>query len=184
MTIPVMLVGNPVDKDLNLSYEIINDEKYTTASAEHYEVLEAKVPKGEQRGYIKVRVSNPNLLNLGTPTLTLRLKLVDNNDVQAGGWLDYLTIDLTWSSDVVKPTTWNSMRWFTCIQYSSNVYQYKIAMMVGGFEYSYNKELKIALIVGISMFVGLFNVERFGWLWGELKWFGMVGGIRVWLGIW
>ena len=35
MTIPVMLVGNPVDKDINLSYEIINDEQYTTASSEH-----------------------------------------------------------------------------------------------------------------------------------------------------
>ena len=127
MTIPVMLVGNPVDKDINLSYEIINDEQYTTASSEHYEILEAVIPKGEQRGYVKVRVSNPNLLDLGTPTLTLRLKLVDGNDVQAGGWLDYLTIDLTWSSDVVQPATWGSMRWFTCIQYSSNVYRAYIA---------------------------------------------------------
>lgn len=29
------------------------------------------------------------------------------------------------------------------LKYSSNVYQYKIAMMVGGFDYKYNKELKI-----------------------------------------
>ena len=74
-----------------------------------------------------MRVSNPNLLNLGTPTLTLRLKLIDNNEIQAGGWLDYLTIDLTWSSDVVQPATWNSMRWFTCTQYSSNVFRAYIA---------------------------------------------------------
>ena len=31
------------------------------------------------------------------------------------------------------------------IKYSSNVYQYKIAMMVGGFNYAYNKELKVNL---------------------------------------
>ena len=35
MVVPVMLVGNPVDKDLNLSYKIINDEEsgYTTTAA-------------------------------------------------------------------------------------------------------------------------------------------------------
>jgi hypothetical protein len=49
MTIPVMLVGNPVDKDINLSYEIINDEQYTTASSEHYEILEAVINSNDER---------------------------------------------------------------------------------------------------------------------------------------
>ena len=38
------------------------------------------------------------------------------------------------------------------IKYSSNVYQYKIAMMVGGFEYAYNKKLEMDL--------GAFNTYR------------------------
>jgi hypothetical protein len=126
MTIPVYLVGNPVNKDLNLSYEVINEEETgytTTATADQYEFVEAKIPAGEQQGWIKVRVKNPNKLNIGTPTLYLSLKLKDNDEIKAGGWLDYLKIKLTWSSDVVKPYSWNSMRYFICSTYSSNVYR-------------------------------------------------------------
>lgn len=42
--------------------------------------------------------------------------------------------------------SWKSLGYINdleAIQWSSNVYQYKIAMMVGGFKYSYGKELKI-----------------------------------------
>lgn len=130
MVVPVMLVGNPVDKDLNLSYKIINDEEsgYTTTAAEgHYEIVEAIIPKGEQRGWIKVRVKNPNKLGIEEKTLTASLELTSNDDVQAGGWLDYLKIKLTWSYDVVKPYSWNSMRYFLCSVYSSNVYRAYIA---------------------------------------------------------
>ena len=130
MVIPVLLVGNPVDKDLKLSYKVINDEEtgYTTTATEgHFEIVADIIPKGEQRGWIKVRVKNPNKLGIEEKTLTASLELTSNDDVQAGGWLDYLKIKLTWSCDVVKPYSWNSMRYFLCSKYSSNVYRAYIA---------------------------------------------------------
>lgn len=47
-----------------------------------------------------------------------------------------------------KKCSWRTLGYVNDLQalmYSSNVYQYKIAMMVGGFEYSYNKPLNIDL---------------------------------------
>lgn len=126
MTIPVMMVGNTKNKDLKFSYKIINDEKsgfITTAKEGQYQITETIIPKGKSSGWIKLHVKNPHKLNISEKTLTISLELIDNEEVKAGGWRDYLRIKLIWGSDVVKPYSWNSMKYFLCLKYSSNVYR-------------------------------------------------------------
>lgn len=130
MQIPVQLVGNLPEKDLTFSVEVIDDGEYTTATPEQYNIVSCIVPAGETKGFLSIEVSNPDMLNLDTKNLYLRLKLIDNDEVKAGGWRDYLEIDLKWSSDWVKPDTWSAMRWYIPANYkhwSPNLYRAYIA---------------------------------------------------------
>lgn len=123
MEVPVQLVGNIQEKDLNFSVEVVNDEENTTATPEQYNIVSTTVPKGETTGYLKVEVKNPDKINSAEKTLKLRLKLVDNDEVKAGGWRDFLVVDLLWSSDLIKPQTWKCFTYFICKKYSSQLYR-------------------------------------------------------------
>ena len=130
LQVPVRLVGNVPEEAITFSVEVVNDAEYTTATADQYSILETVIPAGEVQGYISLEVKNPEKLNLDTKTLHLRLKLVSNEAIKAGGWMDYLVVDVLWSSDVVKPKTWGGMRWFLLNdykEYSSNLYRAYIA---------------------------------------------------------
>lgn len=130
MQVPVQLVGNIADKDLEFSVRPIEDGEYTTATPDQYKIVSCIVPKGETQGYLSIEVKNPDMLNLDTKNIYLRLELIDNEEVKAGGWRDFLEIDLMWSSDFVKPATWGAMRWYLVTstdQWSPNVYRAYIA---------------------------------------------------------
>lgn len=122
MVIPVLLVGNPADWDRTFKVEVVEDE-YTTATEGQYRILSSEVLAGDTCGYLYVEIMNPEKLDIETKTLNLHLNLLDNDELKAGGWLKYLTMKLTWSSDLVKPYSWRSMYYFICKKYSSNVYR-------------------------------------------------------------
>jgi len=123
MEVPVQLVGNIPEKDLSFSVEVVNDEEKTTATPEQYTIVSTTVPKGETTGYLKVEVKNPDKINAAEKTLKLRLKLIDNTEVKAGGWRDFLVVDLLWSSDLIQPQTWAYFTYFICKKYSSKLYR-------------------------------------------------------------
>lgn len=130
--IPVLLMGNKLTEDMEFGVEVVtedpDDEDYVAADPSQYKILSSKVLAGDTLGYIQIEVLNPEKQNLASKTQTLRLKLVDKGEMKAGGWRDFLTLDFTWSSDLVQPYTWKSMRWFLCGNYySSNVYRAYIA---------------------------------------------------------
>ena len=118
LDIPVQLVGNIPEEDLTFDVKRVEDEEYTTATTEQYSIVSCTVPKGSTQGTLKLELKNPDKLNLDTKTLKLRLELVDNEQVKAGGWRDFLKIDITWSSDYVKPKTWNAFYYYVCQKFS------------------------------------------------------------------
>lgn len=123
LSIPVQLVGNISDKDLTFSVKVVEDEEYTTASADHYSIVSCTVPAGKTQGALTLELKNPEKLNLGTKSLKVRFELVDNESVKAGGWREYLKIDLLWSSDYVKPKTWNAFYYYVCKKFSPAMYR-------------------------------------------------------------
>lgn len=127
MRIPVQLIGNIQEKDLTFSVEVINDEEKTTATPEQYEIISCTIPRGEAMGYLTVEVKNPDKINSASKTLKLGLKLIDNEEVKAGGWNHVLTADLTWSSDYVKPASWTGFYYYVCQNFSPAMYKAYIA---------------------------------------------------------
>ncbi|MDR1273449.1 MAG: DUF4843 domain-containing protein [Odoribacteraceae bacterium] len=127
MAVYVHLMGNPVDYDRPISVEVVNDTN-TTATPEQYRVLEgAKVLANDTCGWVRVEVKNPDLLNISTKMLSLRIRLVENEYFKIGGFLTYDVIKLTWTMDIVQPQTWNAIQVFCTRTYSSNAYRAVIA---------------------------------------------------------
>ena len=127
LEVPVQLVGNIPEKDLTFSVEVVEDEEKITATPDQYQIGDCIVPAGKTEGTFKLTVKNPDMLDIDEKTLRLRVKLVDNETVKAGGWRDYLVIDLTWSSDYVKPATWTGFYYYVCQKYSPNMHRAYIA---------------------------------------------------------
>lgn len=126
--VPVQLVGNIQDKDLEFAVEVVNDEEKTTATPEQYNIISCIVPAGETTGYMKIEVKNPDKLNTTAKTLKLRLKLIDKDGgAKAGGWRDFLEIDVLWSSDWIKPATWSGFYYFVCQKYSPAMHKAYVA---------------------------------------------------------
>jgi hypothetical protein len=127
MAVYVHLMGNPVDYDRPISTEVVNDSS-TTATSAQYRILEgAKVAANDTCGWVYVEVKNPDLLDIGTNNLALKIQLVPNEYFKIGGFLTYDVVTLTWTTDVVQPITWRAMRFFFTSVYSSNVYRAIIA---------------------------------------------------------
>lgn len=128
MKIRVLLVGDPVNVDREFAVEVANDSTVTSpATPDQYRILKAVVPANDTMGMLLLEVSNPQYLNIEESTLELKLKVVDNENFKAGGWLNYTSIFLTWTTDVIQPETWRAMRFFFTSKYSSNVYRAIIA---------------------------------------------------------
>lgn len=125
MIVRALVVGNPADHDRTFAVEVI--DTLTTATPDQYRILQAIVPANDTLGYLQIEVTNPDFLNIEETTLTLGLKMKDNDDFKAGGWLSYISTVLTWTVDLIKPETWNNMSRFFCSKYSSNVYRAIIA---------------------------------------------------------
>ena len=126
MQIRVLLVGNPVNLDREFAVEVVDDST-TTATPDQYRILKTVVPANDTMGMLLLEVSNPNYLNTNKSTLELKLKVVDNENFKAGGWLNYMTILLPWTTDVIRPQTWSAMSYFFTSKYSSNVYRAFVA---------------------------------------------------------
>lgn len=141
LQLPVQLIGNIQDKDLTFSVEVINDEERTTATPDQYEIVSCTIPSGETMGYVTVKVKNPDKINSASKTLKLGLKLVDNEQVKAGGWSHVLTADLLWSSDYVKPGSWTGFYYYVCQKFSPAMYKAYIAA-TGYTEFYWNSSNK------------------------------------------
>lgn len=125
MIVRALVVGNPVNYDRTFAVEVVDTS--TTATPEQYRILQTIVPANDTCGYLHVEVTNPDFLNIKETTLTLGLIIKDNDAFKAGGWLSYISIVLTWTSDLIQPETWRAMRFFFTSKYSSNVYRAIIA---------------------------------------------------------
>ena len=126
MFIKVLLVGNPVNVEREFAVEVVSDSN-TTATSDQYRIVKATVPANDTIGTLAPEVCHPEFLNIEESTLKLKLAVKDNEYFKAGGWLNYITIQLTWTTDLVQPETWNAMRYFFTSKYSSNVYRAIIA---------------------------------------------------------
>lgn len=127
MLVYVHLVGNPVDYDRPINIEVVNDSN-TTATSSQYRILEgAKVAANDTFGNIYIEVYNPDFLDIDGKSLSVRIRIMENEYLKPGGFTDYFATTLRWTTDLVQPETWRAMRFFFTSKYSTNVYRAIIA---------------------------------------------------------
>lgn len=124
--IQILVTGNPVNQDREFEIEILNDS-ITTANPEYYKIISAIVPANDTCGYLFIEVMNPSFLNIEEKTLALHIAVKENEYFKPGGWLSYITMTVSWTTELVQPETWRAMRYFFTSKYSSNVYRAIIA---------------------------------------------------------
>lgn len=124
-----IVIQNPnTGEIMSMSGKELFDDKLSN-SYEVYDYAEGAIistitPGSVVKGASMIVGYNQGVIDIGTTMLDQCIKLY--NLPQKCSWRSLGVID---DAEAIK--------------YSSNVYQYKIAMMVGGFDYAYNKELKI-----------------------------------------
>lgn len=90
---PVKISGVPVDKDRTVSYKVIAEK--TTALPSQYQITEAKIPAGEQYGYVRFVLSRDNALD--TLSVKVAIELKDSDDFKVGS-NEYSKGILNWSN--------------------------------------------------------------------------------------
>lgn len=91
--IPVRVSGVDVNNDRFVNYRLIAEE--TTAKESQYEISEAKIPAGEQYGYIRFILTRDEALD--TMSVNVALELIDSEDLKVGS-IEYKKAVLNWSN--------------------------------------------------------------------------------------
>ena len=117
-------VGTPPDK-----------RKNTAVEGEHYRILGGEVKAGEEYGKFKVEIINNDILEDEELKLNLTIK---PNEAFEVGLKENKSIVITWSRKIMRPATWNAMRFFFCATYSTQVY--KVFMQATGLKEFYYYE--------------------------------------------
>ncbi len=90
---PVKVSGVAADVDRVVNYRLINDK--TTALSTQYEITEAKIPAGEQYGYIRFVLTRDEALD--TMSVNVGIELQDSKDLKVGS-NEYNQGVLNWSN--------------------------------------------------------------------------------------
>ncbi len=107
--LPVMLIGKTTDYDRKISFKI-ND--ISTAPSGSYEILDAVIPAGEIKGYIRFKLYNLEALNLETYIVSLQLETSDALHV---GPAQYLNAYFSWNNSIPAPTNSNHIRTYNML---------------------------------------------------------------------
>lgn len=132
----IAISGKMADRDRFADAVVVADapntpveRRLTTATPDQYEILGGVVPAGQLYGIFKVVVKNPESLATRGSDLRIRINMVKTDDFEVG-LKENKYVNLKWSREILRPETWNGMRFFFTATYSTQVY--KIFMEVTG----------------------------------------------------
>lgn len=111
--LPVMLIGTTTDHDRKITFKV-NEE--STAPSGSYEILEAVIPAGEIKGYIRFKLYNIEALNEETYAVSLALEASEALHV---GPAQYLKAYFSWNNSIPAPTNTNFIRTYNMLILSS-----------------------------------------------------------------
>ncbi len=131
------------------------DLKNTAVAGKDYTILGGVVKANEEYGKFKVEVINRD--ELKDKELKLNLTIKENKDFSIG-LNENRSIVITWSQKVMRPATWNAMRFFFCSTYSTQVY--RIFMQVTGLKEFYYYEGIVSVDEAYVMGRNFGNVVR------------------------
>ncbi|MDE5611029.1 MAG: DUF4843 domain-containing protein [Odoribacter sp.] len=157
------ITGNIVDYDRYVDGTFIpdiagteeKDLKNTAVEGKDYKILGGIVKANEEYGKFRVEVYNQDALK--DKELKLNLAIKENKDFSAGLG-ENRSIVITWSQKVMRPATWNAMRFFFCSTYSTQVY--RIFMQVTGLKEFYYYEGIVSVDEAYVMGRNFGNVVR------------------------
>lgn len=157
------VTGNIVDYDRYVDGTFIPDAegteeadlKNTAVEGKDYNILGGIVKANEEYGKFKVEVFNTD--ELKDKELKLHLVIKENKDFSVG-LNENRSIVITWSQKVMRPATWNAMRFFFCSTYSTQVY--RIFMQVTGLKEFYYYEGIVSVDEAYVMGRNFGNVVR------------------------
>lgn len=143
IVLDLALSGYTADYDRKVDGTFIPDAEGTTPDklkntaieGIDYNILGGEIKAGKEYGKFYVEVINKDILETGELKLNLAIK---ENKEFTDGLSENKSIVITWSRIVMKPATWNAMRYFFCADYSTQVY--KIFMQVTGLKQFYYYE--------------------------------------------
>lgn len=163
VVLDIAISGYTTDYDRKVDAEAIPDDKdtpkdklkNTAIEGIHYNILGGIVKAGNEYGKLYVEIINNDLLE--NDELKLNLAIKENKDF-TDGLSENKSIVITWSRVIMKPATWNAMRYFFCADYSTQVY--KIFMQVTGLKQFYYYENVVSVEEARVMGRNFGNVVR------------------------
>lgn len=121
------IMGFTAPYDREVAVEVVEDEagtpqenKLTTATPGQYRILDGVVPANSTTGKLRIEVTN--LPMLAYDELRIHVRVVENNHFKPG-LKENQYINVLWSARLLRPQTWNAMRFFFCSTYSTQVYR-------------------------------------------------------------
>lgn len=116
--IPVTIMGDSANVDRHFEVTIVNDSN-TTAKPGQYEILGGLVKAGQFKGTLSIKLLNSTVLD--STTVSLKLKLTDSKDFNAGN-IESTEFIVSWTNQVVVPS-WSYFRYFFTSVASTSAYR-------------------------------------------------------------
>ena len=163
VTLDIAATGDVVDYDRVVEGTFIPDEpgtpedelKNTAVEGKDYKLLGGVIPANEIYGKFKLLIINNDYLD--DKTLKLNLTIKENKDFMPG-LKQNKNIVLSFSRKIMRPKTWNAMRFFFCATYSTQVY--KVFMEATGLKEFYYYEGIVTQEEGYVMGRNFGNIVR------------------------
>ena len=131
------------------------DRKNTAVEGKDYKILGGIVKANQEYGTFKVEIINSDKLK--DEELKLNLCIKENEHFETGLG-ENRSIVITFSQKIMKPKTWNAMRFFFCSTYSTQVY--KVFMEATGLKEFYYYEGIVTQDEGYVMGRNFGNIVR------------------------
>lgn len=106
--IPVILIGNAIEKDRVVNYTI--DTENSTATEGSYELMEGIIPANQSKGYIRIKLHNVTK----DDTYELRIVIQSSNDL-AKGPASYIKAALSWNNSIPAPPNSYTIRTYNML---------------------------------------------------------------------
>lgn len=163
VVLDLAVTGSIVDYDRSVDGTFIPDPegtkeedlKNTAVAGRDYTILGGVVKANEEYGKFRVEVINRD--ELKDKELKLNLAIRENEDFKVG-LNENRSIVITWSQKVMRPATWNAMRFFFCSTYSTQVY--RVFMQATGLKEFYYYEGIVSQEEGYVMGRNFGNIVR------------------------
>lgn len=145
ITLKLAIVGYTTNYERSVRAEAYVPDKATMGEGQYraepgqYKILGGTIPPKSIYGEFKVEIKNEK--RLAKDEIVLNLKIVENEHFGLG-LRENQAVQMMWTAKMVRPETWNSMRFFFTPVYSTQAYKIIIQAMNGKTEFYYSGHYK------------------------------------------